>query len=281
LVCLSNPGTVKSLTRIAQAIAAKHNGEVIFLHVIEVQEEQPLIAGYEQTARAHPLLTEAESLMSDKGIPFRSIIRVSHRISSGIVDTEIEENCNFVITGRKKQQTQLDRIFFSLVDTVLDRSPAEIAILHGEFPSEKIDTILLPFAPDIHTHLALELAPVVAEFFNAKLLVAIVIEPDLSITEREEKISQAKEMLQEKAPDAQLRVAMAADVVKGVVQQAKKADLIIMGGKTGDFLELLLAKSVAREITEQVACPVLWLKEYEERDSFWMNLFKSTKITGA
>jgi len=280
LVCLSNPVTVKSLTRIAQAIASKHNGELIFLHVIEVQEDQPLLAGYEETARARPLLEEAESVVAESSIPFRSIIKVSHRISSGIVDTEIEESCNFVITGRKKQQTWLDRIFFSLIDNVLDRSPAEIAILHGEFQSEKIDTILLLLAPDVHAHLALEIAPAIAEFLNAKLLVAIVIEPGGSITEREEKISQAKKTLQEKAPDAQLRVVMAADVVKGVVQQAKKADLMIMGGKTGEFLELLLAKSVARAITEQVDCPVLWLKEYEERDSFWINLFKSASFTG-
>ena len=46
---------------------------------------------------------------------------------------------------------------------------------------------------------------------------------------------------------------------------------------SGDFMELLFAKSLTREITEQVHCPVLWLKEYEERPSFWSSLFKSNK----
>jgi hypothetical protein len=51
-----------------------------------------------------------------------------------------------------------------------------------------------------------------------------------------------------------------------------------MGGKTGDFIELLFSKSLVREITEQVECPVLWLKEFEERESFFLSLFKTHKI---
>jgi hypothetical protein len=54
-------------------------------------------------------------------------------------------------------------------------------------------------------------------------------------------------------------------------------DLLVMGGKTGDFIELLFEKSLVREITEQVKCPVLWLKEFEERESFLLSLFKTQK----
>jgi hypothetical protein len=53
-----------------------------------------------------------------------------------------------------------------------------------------------------------------------------------------------------------------------------------MGGKTGDFLELLLGRSLAQEITEQSRCPVLWVKEYEERKPLWKLLLKSPKQIG-
>jgi len=36
----------------------------------------------------------------------------------------------------------------------------------------------------------------------------------------------------------------------------------------------LFAKSLAGEITENVNCPVLWIREYEERKSFFNSLFK-------
>ena len=145
-----------------------------------MREGRPLVAGYEETARVRPLLDEVESLIMDAAIPFRSIIRVSHRISKGIIETESEESCNFVVMGRQQQTTLLNKIFFSLMDAVIDKSPAEIAILHGTIQSETVRTILVPFAPDIHARLALEIAPAFAEFFHADLHFAIVVSPYLS-----------------------------------------------------------------------------------------------------
>jgi hypothetical protein len=39
-------------------------------------------------------------------------------------------------------------------------------------------------------------------------------------------------------------------------------------------LELLLRRSLIQEITEETECPVLWIKEYEEKESFWVSLLK-------
>ena len=52
---------------------------------------------------------------------------------------------------------------------------------------------------------------------------------------------------------------------------------MVMGGRTGDFLELLFAKSLVREITKNAYCPVLWVKEYEEQKSFFASLFRKQK----
>ena len=70
------------------------------------------------------------------------------------------------------------------------------------------------------------------------------------------------------------------DILTSVVDESRNVDMILMGGKTGDFLELLFGRSLAQEITEQSVCPVLWVKEYEERESFWKLLLKSPKETG-
>ena len=76
---------------------------------------------------------------------------------------------------------------------------------------------------------------------------------------------------------ADLEIVPQKDILKGILHQARDADLVLMGGRTGDFLELLLKKSLSQEITEQVKCPVLWVKEYEERESFWGSLLKSPR----
>jgi hypothetical protein len=83
--------------------------------------------------------------------------------------------------------------------------------------------------------------------------------------------------LKENKISAKIESVIDIDILQGILKLSANNDLVVMGGKTGDFFELLFAKSLVREITEQVECPVLWLKEYEERESFFISLFKTQK----
>jgi nucleotide-binding universal stress UspA family protein len=275
LVCLSNAKTVSSLTSVAIAMGKKHSGSrIIILSVLEAASGEKLRTRVEETDIFKPLLDEAEALVTEAGIPVRSIVKVSHRISQGIIDTAIEEHCNFIVIGRQKKPTFFDRVFSSLIDTVLQKAPSEAVVLHGDFKFDKIKNILIPFSADAHTRLATEIAPALTEFFNAKLKIAIVFNPGTPKTERDEKIKQIKQVMEENSVTALVEPVTDEDILQGILRRSRNADLVLMGGRSGDFLELLLAKSLAQEITEQVKCPVLWAKEYEERPSFWASLFK-------
>lgn len=275
LVCLSNPETVYSLTSIAVAMARAHQGEILFLHVIEVGEKQPLGAGLEETYRINDLASQASTMAENAGVPHRFIIKISHRISRGIIQTATEENCNFILLSRQKKPTVLDRVFSSMMDTILRRAPSEVAVMHGLIPRDGIRRILLPYAASVHTLLAAEVAPVLTQYFNAALHVAIVQDPDMPPREREMLINEARANVRRYFPEAKFTVITERDVLAGIRDASAGADLVLMGGRSGEFLQLLLAKSLTQEITEQVHCPVLWLKEYEEIEPFWQTLFKS------
>jgi nucleotide-binding universal stress UspA family protein len=238
------------------------------------------MAGLDDTARVTPLLEEAQALIAPSGVPVRTILKVSHRISQGIVETAQEENCNFVILGRQKNPTFLERFFSSTIDTVIQESPCEVGILHGEFAPEKIRNIFIPFGEDVHSRLATEIAPAFADHFKSNLRLGIVFEPETAMAEREEKLNAIRKYMNELTVPAKLQVVKDRDILQGVLRQSKQSDLILTGGRTGDFLELLLGKSLAQEITELSVCPVLWLKEYEERESFWASLFKTPETVG-
>jgi amino acid transporter/nucleotide-binding universal stress UspA family protein len=280
LVCLSNPKTSQSLTDIALAIARKHNGELIFLSVLEVHEGQPLMAGLEETARAKPMLEKAEEHVERYNIPARSIIKVAHRVSQGIIETAIEENCNFIVIGRQKQPDFFDRLFSSLIDNVLQKAPSELAILHGSFVPESVRKIMIPFGANIHTKLATEIAPALVNYFNAELSVAMVVDPRISEIEKKQRIDDMKKILDESSVEADLQIVSETDLLRGMLKQTADADLILMGGRSGDFLELMLGKSLTQEFTERIKCPVIWVKEYEERESFWSSLLKPYRRTG-
>lgn len=277
LVCLSSYKKIESLTSIAFAIARKHNAQIIFLHVIELMEDEKLQLGLRVTNKADALMEYAQEMAEQADIPAYSIIKISHRISQGIIDTAQEENCNFIITGRNKKNTFFERFFSTVIDSVLQKSPSEVAILHGEFKPENIRNILIPFGGDVHTQLAAEIAPAMKEYFNARIKIVVVVSPRTSETDKNKKLNKINGLLIDNHLEAEVEIISGSDILRGIVDKSKDADLMIMGGRTGDFLELLFAKSLVREITENTYCPVLWVKEYEERKSFFVSLFKKQK----
>ena len=280
LVPLANRNSVSSLTHLAKAIAVKENSEILFLHVNEIKEGSPLAVEASNTEKAMPLFETARSVVGESGIISRPIVTVSHRISEGIVQTAEEENCNFIIVGREKNPTFLERFFSSIIDSVIQRFPGEVAVLHGTFIKEQVNTILIPFNIDIHAILATEVAPAFVDYFGCKVRLLLVYEPDTSQKEKERREEKAKELIKENHIPAELIIMPDSDILTCIVNESANADMIVMGGKTGDFLELLFGRSLAQEITEQSACPVLWVKEYEERESFLKLLLKSQKETG-
>ena len=134
--------------------------------------------------------------------------------------------------------------------------------------------ILIPFAENVHTLLAVEMAPALLEHFRAKALVAVVFGSGTSPTAREEELERVRETIRGVGLQAELQTIVGRGVVEGIARESLKADLILMGGRSADFLGLLFANSLTQEITERVACPVLWVKGYEERLSFWASLFQ-------
>jgi len=280
LVPLANKKTAESLTHIANAIAKKSNAEIIFLHVNEVKEGSPLASQLSDNERAKPLFDSATKIAEEAGVQARLILNVSHRISHGIVDTAVEEECNFIIVGREKNPDFFERFFSSIIDSVIQKFPGEVAVLHGAFKKEEIKTILIPFSIDIHAILATEIAPALLDYFNCKIKILMVYSPETSKQEREEREAKVQELIKENSVPAEIKIVKDADILITIVNESKKADLILMGGKTGDFLELLLGRSLAQEITEEAACPVLWIKEFEEREPLWKLLLKSPKQIG-
>lgn len=280
LVSISSPRTVSSLTRIALSIAVKHNAELIFVHVIEVHEGKVLMAGLEEAERIKPLFAEAESLAAREDVPCRSIIKVAHRISQGIVDTALEEECNFMVIGRLKNPNLLDRIFSTLIYTVLQESPGEAAILHGELPEKGIKNILIPYGANIHTRLALEVAPALAEYFQARVRVAVVFEYGVPKADRDAVIHTIQGIMRSSTLTAEIVVIKESDVLQGILRLSEKADLILMGGRSAAPVELFFAASLTRQITEQAMCPVLWVREYEEQVPFWRSLLSPLKREG-
>jgi amino acid transporter/nucleotide-binding universal stress UspA family protein len=277
LVAISNLATAERLSRVATAIAQGSNAAILYVHVIEVREHKKLGAALDEEDRekAVAFLDEATGFVNNPELKVRAIVKVARSISQGIVDVAEEENCNFIILSRQKAPTFLERLFSSVIDSVLQNSPCEVAVLHGSLNSKRVKNMLIPYAEDIHTHLAFEFAPVLAEHFGCEITLGVVVEPDTSQAELDDLIQRINQRILDHRLKAKIEVVADEGIVRGVGKLSRKADLILMGGRAGDFIELLLRRSLIQEITEETDCPVLWIKEYEEKESFWVSLLKS------
>jgi len=277
LVYLSDESNIWSLSQIAFAISRKHNASIIFLYVIELLEGKKLKEGIKLTDNAEEILNTAQELAEKAGIPSKSIIKISHRTSKGIFDTYEEENSNFILLDRKKKNNFLERFFSSVVDSVLQKSTTEVAILHGAIKPGIIKKIMIPYSSDIHTRFAAEITPALRDYFNAEIKFGVVFSPNTTDTEKLQTVKNIESLLSENEISGEIITITESDILQGILNLSEGNDLLVMGGKTGDFIELLFSSSLVREVTEQAKCPVLWLKEYEERDSFFKSLFKTNK----
>ena len=149
--------------------------------------------------------------------------------------------------------------------------------MHGEIKPSEIKKILIPFSGDIHTQLAAEITPALSDFFNSEITFGVVFSPDTAPATQKKKRDEINILITENNLSAKIVTIIDSDILQGILKLSADSDLLVMGGKTGDFIELLFSKSLVREITEQVKCPVLWLKEFEERESFFLSLFKTQK----
>jgi amino acid transporter/nucleotide-binding universal stress UspA family protein len=274
LTCLSSPRTTGSLVHISFAIAKKHRSEIVFLNVVEVHEGQPLMAGVDEAQATRPLLKRAETMAAESGVPASAVVKVSHRISRGIIDTAREESCNFIVMGRQQHSNFFERVFSSVIDAVLYEVPCEVAILHGTITPENIRRILVPFGANVHTRLAIEFSSALAEYFKADVAIALVSDPVMTKAQQSARLDGIHEECLRSSLKASVEIIRDESVLEGIIKKSAQADLMVMGGKTGDFIELLFTPSLTREITERAKCPVLWLREYEERASFWSSLLK-------
>jgi basic amino acid/polyamine antiporter, APA family len=280
LVPLSNPARATDLLAIATAIARKHDGEIVLLHVLEVEQGVPLQAGVDASQNVIPFLEQARTRIDTGGIPVRTIVKVAHRISQGILESAIDEQANFVILGRSQSPTYLDRLNSSILDTVLKSAPCEVAVLHGSLPEAGVSKIVIPFGENVHTRLAFEIAPALVDAFQA-IAEVVVVTPPAAVADRHAALMEkARAQIAENDLRASIREIREKSISEGVVRHSQQADLIVMGGRSGSMLTLLIGGSLTQEITERSDAPVLWFNEYEERPSFWRSMFTRSDTKG-
>jgi nucleotide-binding universal stress UspA family protein len=271
LVSLANPKTVGMLMTIACAIARKFDGEVIALNVVEVPHGTPLRKGLADFSQQRLLLSRAENIARQERVKFDKMIKLSYRLSYGILETAAEENCNFIIMGRSGPEKMLEKILTTVVDIVLKEAPCNVAIVHGE-KMEAIKRVIITATDNVNSQLAAELSPALVEKFRAGLLLLHALPQDSGAEEE----AQARRWIDSFTEKAGLKIKGERKIVKAqkpaeaIADQIRQGDLLLMGSSKGGTLEQLLFTSVPEEVGERVSTPIIVFKRFQPRKRSWV-----------
>ncbi len=269
LTCIANPATARPILTVAATIARRFDGEAVLLSVAEVPDGDLLATGLDLVDETRDTLERSLATLQERQVPARAVVKVSHRISFGIIETAREEGCNLILLGRARRVSLLERLAATVVDRVVRSSPAQVLEVVAEKWPEKVETVLLAYESGPHSELSVDIARALAEE-NAGAVRAVHV---LSQDAAEYEVEQARTELAEALGDAvgpDIRVTPARDILSGVLRASRGADVIVVGGTEAGVLEHILGYAVPLELADRTKKPVIIVYEMPAEPKRWL-----------
>ncbi len=270
LVALGSVRRAPSLIGVGIAIARRHGGEIVCLGIAEVPEDQPLLAGVELAHDLEQLLAEGVRQAQAAGLAARSLVKVSHRISHGIVETAREESCNFIVIGSRRNRGFLDWVYAATLENVLREAPCDVAIVGGRVRPGVVRRLVLGVDSDANARLAAELAPALAQWCDADVRPVTIVPPLATAEEAQKRREAAAELVREAGLEQRLSVIRHEDVAGALADVSDAGDLILLGASPAGTLAQLLAPPVPHELLERGTVPIVMVRKYEEQPLGWV-----------
>jgi amino acid transporter/nucleotide-binding universal stress UspA family protein len=268
LVAISSPRTLDALMETGIAIARQHGGELLVLTVAEVPEGDKLMSGRRLARKLDPLLERAMDYAKKREIKAYPVVKISRRVSHGIVETAREEECNFLVIGRPQTHSVFERIVASVVERVLQHAPCQVGIVSGNIRPHEIKRIVVPVSGGENAELAAELAPAFARWFSAPIRTITVIESGTDEEEARKLVEGATGTLKHAGLDEdQLEILKRRDVAKGLTGAMRTGDLFLVGAPLEESAAAFLGVTIPAALAESQRAPVVVVRDVQEKQA--------------
>ena len=263
LVPLSNPRTAETLLKMAAAIARDRQYEIECLQIIVVPRHQALSEVSVRTATGLKLMQQATRLGQAWQIPVHTQIRVSHDLSSAILETMHDRHINLVLMGWKGSTTTPGRVFSRVVDTVIRQATCEVVLVklshQVEFAlSAGWSRWLVPMAGGSNSQAAVRLLPALMSLSKAAQvrLFNVHKQGEQSL----ESLTVAAEYLKHCINSSITITSVCADSVPAAVLTCAKqdqSDVIVLGASREGLLQQVKQGNILAVISRQSHCNVI------------------------
>ncbi len=259
------------LIKLAVALAGDKGGEVLPLRVVTLPEQVPLREG-EKIAR------EIESLFSwslageDTGaVSLTPITRIARTVSRGILDTATEEECDLIMLSWEGYTEAKGPIMGPILDPVIENAPCDVLLVKGDRLA-KLDTILVPTSGGPHAPIAAQIALKLARLYGAQVTALYVCREGATTEDQQRGLEMITDTLSALETDDLIKpkVIIAQGVVSGILEEAKKYDLMLLGASEESLFDRFLFGTVAERIARKSPVPVMIAKRRARLPQFWL-----------
>jgi len=277
LIPVANENQAHRLAILGSAIASEEDGEVLALHVVRLPVQLVLNEARRFLAQGKTLMETVIREARPFDVPVHTMIRVGRHTGPAIFDTARQRNSNLIILGWPGYTESHRAAFGSSIDLLAKNPPCDIAVVRFR-RRETPHRILIPTAGGLHTRLAIELAIAQAHQYERRhpdeqspiiTLMTIMLEgapPDSA--------ARGNEMLESMAAgfDYPLEkvVITASDVVAGILGEAEKHTLVLIGATAEGLFEQRLFGSIPQRVSRECDKTVIMVKRYQGPVRSWL-----------
>ena len=258
LVPIANPATAEGLLQLASQIARAKNGHVVALQVTVVPESLPLETGRCRAAHQQAVFEQALAFADQAGLSLSTMTRASRSVAQGILETANETPIDLIVMGWQEPTHKRGTSLGAIADAILRDAPCQVMVVRGT-PSQPIQKILVPTAGGPHARAAARLAGLLAETVDATVSYVYVQSGPATEGQIAETRDRLIQDIRKSAPDREpdLIVQTASNVVEGIVEAAKRHDMLLIGVSEENMLDRVLFGSVPLQVASRVPAATL------------------------
>ncbi|MCU0783950.1 MAG: amino acid permease [Verrucomicrobia bacterium] len=270
LACVGSLHRAATVIKAAAAVARHYDGELTVLSVVEVPDRDLLAHGMEEARKSEQNLDRLVSSLKLGSIPVKVVVKISHRISFGVTETALEEQCNLIVMGRARRAGLIERFAATIVDRVVRSAPAQVMVVTAERWPEQIETILLAYERGPNAKLTADLAGAFGADHKTKLQAVHVMPWTATAEELQRAGEEMHKDLAERYPQAERKVVQCGDIITGLLRQSRNADLIVIGGTEAGVIEQLLGYAPPLELADRTSTSMITVYEMPAEPKRWM-----------
>lgn len=256
MVAVANPDNAFEMVRTTYLISEAKNAKVNLLHMVPVPEQVPLTDAEKFMMEGKEGIVEA--MLCLLKFTITTTIRYCRNIARGIISAVKEKKIDMLIMGWHGQpRSRLFRLG-STVDAIIERAPCNVIILKG-IENRKFERILVPLERGPNTALALEIASILAEKYDAEIVSFIVNNKSMKIDYVKvlEALSDNPHInhkrIKTKSVDSQ-------KTAEAILEEARKYDLVVLGATRDPLIRQMTRDSISDAVARKCKKPLIIAK---------------------